>query len=214
MSSLILLFSYYIFAYFFQLYNRAWEYASIGELTAIFKAVTLSVIVTAVSQLAIDHSIHYRRITVAWMILILLIGGSRFAWRLFRDSYIKPIGERKRTLIIGAGAAGILVARQLLKRDSELLPVAFIDDDKEKQHMRVMGIKVYGGTDCIQKAVEKLNVEHIIIAIPSLKTSELNHIYIECSKTSVKTQIMPKLEDIMLGKVSISHFRDVQVEDL
>jgi FlaA1/EpsC-like NDP-sugar epimerase len=213
-SSITLLFSHHIFAQIFKLYNRAWEYASVGELVAIVRSVTLSILVTALVQLIVFHNIYYRALAITWMMHILLIGGSRFFWRVYRDSYMKPLSDRKRTLIIGAGAAGNVVVRQLLNRNSELIPVAFIDDDKKKQHLQVMGITVYGGTSQIESAVKDLDIEHIVIAIPSLKTSELNSIYLECSKTEVKTQILPKIEDLMIGKVSISNFRDVQVEDL
>ena len=66
----------------------------------------------------------------------------------------------------------------------------------------------------IEEKVKELQIENIIIAIPSLKKKELNQIFQECAKTSAKTKILPMLEDIVTGKVSVSHFRDVQVEDL
>ena len=66
----------------------------------------------------------------------------------------------------------------------------------------------------IEEKVKELQIENIIIAIPSLKKKELNQIFQECAKTTAKTQILPMLEDIVTGKVSVSHFRDVQVEDL
>ena len=62
--------------------------------------------------------------------------------------------------------------------------------------------------------VKKLNVENIIIAIPSLGKKELNTIFQECAKTNAKTQIFPMLEDLVTGKLSVNQFRDVQVEDL
>ena len=66
----------------------------------------------------------------------------------------------------------------------------------------------------LRNSVKKLQIENIVIAIPSLKKKELNLIFQECAKTTAKTQILPLLEDIVTGKLSVSHFRDVQVEDL
>jgi FlaA1/EpsC-like NDP-sugar epimerase len=210
-----MLVSYHIFAYRFKIYNKLWQYASIGELSAIFKVVTLSVIVTMIIQFAITQDVFVRRLTIVWMVNILLIGGARFSWRLYRDTYIKRRGDEIPTLIIGAGAAGTMVARQLLQNhDAELLPVAFIDDNERKQRLELLGIPVLGTVASIEQVVKENQIKHIIIAIPSLSKKELNAIFIECSKTKARTQIMPMLEDLMLGKVSINHFRDVQVEDL
>ncbi|BCC44062.1 hypothetical protein BCJMU75_5213 [Bacillus cereus] len=112
-SSITLLCSHHVFAAIYKLYNKAWEYASIGELKQIFKAITLSILVTAIVQQIINHDIYVRILAIAWMLHLLLIGGSRFVWRMFRDTYITKATDKKRTLIIGAGAAGTMVVRQL-----------------------------------------------------------------------------------------------------
>jgi FlaA1/EpsC-like NDP-sugar epimerase len=121
----------------------------------------------------------------------------------------------KKTLIIGAGSGGTMVARQLLNNhEFDLKPVAFIDDDPKKYKLDILGIPVVGGSDRIAQTVEKYQIENIVIAIPSLKQKELHRIFEECSKTIAKTQIIPKLEDLMTGKISVNQFREVQVEDL
>lgn len=214
-SSITLLLSHHFFAFIYKLYKKAWEYASIGELLIIFKAITFSIVITAIVQEIFLKGIYFRLLVVTWMIHILLIGGSRFVWRMFRDAYFKKGNSKKRTLIIGAGSAGTMVTRQLLKNnDTELLPVAFIDDNKKKHNLDILGIPVIGGVNQIERAVHDLNIESIIIAIPSLSKKGLNAIFKECSKTKAKTQILPMLEDLVTGKVSVNEFRDVQVEDL
>ncbi|MGF9965409.1 polysaccharide biosynthesis protein [Bacillus rhizoplanae] len=214
-SSITLLLSHHFFAFIYKLYKKAWEYASIGELLIIFKAITFSIITTAFVQQVVMHKIYFRLLVVTWMIHILLIGGSRFIWRMFRDAYFKKGDTKKRTLIIGAGSAGTMVARQLLQNnDTELLPVAFIDDNVKKHNLDILGIPVIGGVNQIERVVQELNIESIIIAIPSLSKKGLNAIFKECSKTKAKTQILPMLEDLVTGKVSVNEFRDVQVEDL
>jgi FlaA1/EpsC-like NDP-sugar epimerase len=215
LSALTLLVSHHFFAFMYRLYHKAWEYASIGELTAIIKAVTFSIMTTAIVQFAVFQDIYVRALMITWMIHIILIGGSRFVWRVFRDRYIKSNVNKRRTLIIGAGAAGMMVARQLVNNpEAELKPVAFIDDDPNKQKLQFFNIPVMGTTKDIEDVVRALRIEHIIIAIPSLTKKQLNRIFEQCAKTNAKTQIVPKLEDIVTGKVSVSQFRDVQVEDL
>ncbi len=205
----------HLFAFIYKLYQKAWEYASIGELLAIVKAVTFSIAVTALMQELFFHNIYVRALMITWMLHVLLIGGSRFSWRMYRDSYMTKQKSIKRTLIIGAGSGGTMVARQLRSNhEIDLKPVAFIDDDPKKYKLDILGIPVIGNSGHITEAVEKYQIENIVIAIPSLGQKALNRIFEECAKTNAKTQIIPKLEDLMTGKISVNQFREVQVEDL
>ncbi len=215
LTSITLLLSHHLFASIYRLYNKAWEYASVGELVAIVKAVSLSIMMTALVQQLVIQDIYFRALVLAWMLHVLLIGGSRFSWRVYRDRYIKPQVEQTRALIIGAGAAGTMLARQLLKNtDAGILPVAFIDDDPKKDRLQILGLPVVGGSKRINKSVETLQIDKIIIAIPSLNKNDMQKIFEQCAQTKAKTVIMPLIEDVMLGNVSVNQFRDVQVEDL
>lgn len=215
LTSITLLLSHHFFAGIYRLYNKAWEYASVGELVAIVKAISLSIMMTAIVQLLVIQDIYFRALMLAWMLHVLLIGGSRFSWRVYRDRYIKPQVEQTRALIVGAGAAGTMLARQLLKNtDAGIKPVAFIDDDPKKYRLQILGLPVAGNSKRISKSVETLQIDKIIIAIPSLDKSDMQKIFEQCAQTKAKTVIMPLIEDVMLGNVSVNQFRDVQVEDL
>ncbi|MEM4997266.1 nucleoside-diphosphate sugar epimerase/dehydratase [Priestia sp. SB1] len=214
-SSLTLLISHHVFAFIYRLYHKAWEYASVGELVTIVKAITLSLGTAALVQLLVSGHVYVRVLFITWLLHMCLIGGSRFSWRIVRYRFIKSNVTKKNALIIGAGSAGTMLVRQLLKNnDSELKPVAFVDDDMSKQKLQIYGVTVLGKTENIPEIVDSNGIEHIIIAIPSLNKHEIQKIYQECSKTKAQTKIMPMLEDIVTGKVSVNQFRDVQVEDL
>ena len=215
-SAIALLVFHHLFASVYKLYNKVWAYASVGELVTIVKAITFSIVGAGIVQYFInDFSLYSRALLVTWMLHILLIGGSRFVWRIYRDSYIKQETDQKRTLIVGAGAAGAMIARQLKnEHSSELSPVAFVDDDINKQKMQVYDLPVEGTTRDIAAVAEKLKIEHIVIAIPSLRNGELEKIVAECNKANVKVQMIPKIEDLMTGKISVSHLKNVEVEDL
>lgn len=214
-SSISLLLGHHLFSLLYKLYKKAWEYASIGELISIFKVITYTIIMTAIVQQLVQQEVDYRVLAITWMIHLLLIGGSRFFWRIYRDTYLKHPMNMKRTLIVGAGSAGTMVARQLMSsHDAELQPVAFIDDNVKKQKLDILGIPVIGGVNQIEQLTKEYNIANIVIAIPSLSKKQLNQIFNECAKTSAKTQMIPMLEDLMTGKVSVNQFRDVQVEDL
>lgn len=211
----LLLLLHHLFFFRYNLYRKAWEYASIGELVMIAKAIGFSFAAAAVIHWAVFQHVQLRYLVNAWLIHMLLIGGSRLFWRLVRSGFSRNSGRRKRTLIVGAGSAGTMLVRQLLgNSESELYPVAFADDDPGKQHLDIMGIPVVGGVRDIASKVGELNIDYIVIAIPSLTKKQLYDIYSECARTKAKTQIIPMLEDLALGRISVAKFRDVQVEDL
>ncbi|WP_298787511.1 nucleoside-diphosphate sugar epimerase/dehydratase [uncultured Marinococcus sp.] len=214
-SAIILLIVHHVCAYYFKLYKKAWEYASANEIKSIVYAITISVGVTALMQMVAFQEFYARTLIMTWMAHVILIGGSRMVWRLYRDTYITNNKDGKKTLIVGAGSAGTMVARQLNQEtNSGLLPVAFLDDNPSKHGLEIMGMPVFGSIKDVEQAVEKYFIEHIIIAVPSLESEELNQIVNVCAETKVKTQTLPRMEDIMLGKVEVTQFKDVDVEDL
>src|SRR5699024_10518926 len=125
-----------------------------------------------------DFTILRRALVVTWLLHIILIGGSRFVWRMYRDRYIRNREQtQKRTLVVGAGAAGAMIVRQLQnEHNADLKPVAFVDDDRNKQKMELYKLPVAGSIEDIPRVVEKYNVEQIVIATPSLKNGDLKNI--------------------------------------
>lgn len=215
LSTLILLGSHHLFSSIYKLYKKAWMYASIGELMIVFKTITLTFLFVGFIQLAFIQQVTFRLLIVTWLLHMILIGGSRFGWRLLNNYNKQESTNKKRTLIVGAGAAGMMVARELLHNsDSELVPVAFIDDDLNKHNLDIHGIPVAGPRRELERIVLEYNIENIVIAIPSLEKRKVNLIVEDCLKTGKKTQTIPRLEDLMTGKIRVSHFRDIQVEDL
>jgi FlaA1/EpsC-like NDP-sugar epimerase len=216
-SAVTLLLSHHLFAFIFKLYHKVWAYASISELVAIVKAVSLSILMTGFIQYFVNgFSIYRRGLFVTWLIHILFIGGSRFAWRVVRDRYIVSGDNKKRTLIVGAGAAGAMIARQLKYEasQSELDPIGFVDDDPNKQRLELYNLSVIGTTEELSTIVKRERVEHIVIAIPSVTNGKLKRIITLANDTGAKVQILPKIEDLASGKVSIKALRNVDVEDV
>lgn len=216
-SALSIFIAHHVFAMYFGLYKKVWEYASVRELISIALAVTFTIVVVATAQLVFTGGVMMRALIITWMLHIILIGGSRLSWRLFRDSFVSR-GEaamKTRTLIIGSGSAGTMVARQLLRsHDSPLYPVAFVDDNKHRNGLEILGMPVLMDTTLLKDHVHHLQIEHIIIAIPSLDKTTLAVLQQRAVDTGVKVQAMPLIEDLLTGKVSVSDIRDVKIEDL
>jgi len=216
-SSAALLVAHHILASYYGLYRKVWEYASINELSGIFKAVTYSILFVALIQYVFRGDILVRALLITWMLHILLIGGSRLSWRLIRDTFMKSNSSlKKKTLIVGAGAAGSMVARQLLnnQENTELDPIMFVDDNLQMQGLEIYGLRVKGQVKNIPELVNKFKIEHIILAIPSLSKQHSTKLAKISVDTGVKTQMIPRIEDLMTGKISVNEIRDVKIEDL
>ncbi|MFC6040252.1 polysaccharide biosynthesis protein [Paenisporosarcina macmurdoensis] len=215
-SSLTIFIAHHFFSWRFGLYRKVWSYASVGELKSIVRAVTYSVLTVMVIQLAVQQDIYWRVLSITWMLHMILIGGSRFSWRVYVDSrFNRETVGIKRTLIIGAGAAGTMVTRQLLQNhQTGLKPVGYVDDERSKQNLEIYGVKVLGYIKDIPELVKKHNISNIVLAIPSLSKVELAEIIKVCVDTGTKTQQIPLIEDLMTGKISVNEMRDVKITDL
>lgn len=206
--------------YFAKLYHRVWQYASINELITLVKSVTIIELIFSSFHLMLQLS--FKEIVVprsifllSWVLIIVTIGCSRLVWRIFRDQYLKIKPYHKRVLIVGAGDAGAMVAKEMLHSPfTDLYPVAFADDDPNKLRLEVMGIPVAGGRYDIPNIVEKYHVQEIILAMPSAPQTEISDIINICKETRTKIKIVPRLIDFVNGKISISKIREVNLEDL
>ncbi|MGP4060969.1 polysaccharide biosynthesis protein [Halobacillus sp. H74] len=226
-SSLALLISHHLFSSMLGMYKKKWRYASTEELLGIFTVVTLSIISTAIIQVLAFGMIYERALTITWMLHVLLIGGVRFAWQYYKTygitvnpklrkaKILSQNPNRQKTLIVGAGAAGRMLARQMnSSKEFNGEVTGFVDDDFTMHHLTVSGLPVFGNTEKIKQIVEKYQVNHIVIAMPSVERERVKEI-IQNAKSVVKNvQTLPMIEDIALGNVSVNQIRDVEIEDL
>jgi FlaA1/EpsC-like NDP-sugar epimerase len=200
----------------FKLYNRLWKYASIGELISIFNASTISLaVIIAMIQVfhlpGLPRSIYI----MGWLMVNLLIGISRLWWRLFRDYNLKNHPSGQRVLIVGAGDAGALLVREIQSNpDLGLEAVAFVDDDPSKKDKMMLGLPIQGSRREIPRLVEKLKVDEIIIAMPSVGGGIVREIIDICKQTSVSLKILPNIYHSSNGANMIANIRDIQMEDL
>ncbi len=203
------------------LYKRLWRYASLGELVSIVCSVTLGLIINiSVAYFWMQgNSFPLPRsfFILAWMAVVIIIGGSRLSWRVFRDNRLHNGRMRagRPVLIVGAGDAGAAVARELRNHDTEhRVAVGFVDDDRTKHGLKMFDLPVLGGRGDIPRLVDIYGIQEIILAIPSASGKDIRDIIALCRKTSAKLKILPGIYELINGKVSINHIREVQVEDI
>ena len=156
---------------------------SLGELYGITKSITTSMLITILLVYTTPLNPLSRSIYIlSWLFIIVFIGGSRLAWRILRNYIVKEVSqESKRTLIIGAGDAGAIVARELSNNSSlGLVPVGFVDDSYLKQKLTLYGIPVLGTRKNIPNIVNNYGIEEIIIAMPSASGKAIREIMSIC----------------------------------
>jgi len=214
----IILTCYLISFLVFGMYRQMWRYASVKELLTIVKATLVGAVAStafiyAINWTMIPRSIHL----LGWGIVTAFIGISRLSFRVVREEMTREsFPSRARTLIVGAGDAGVMVARELLSSSAhtDLIPVGFVDDDSRKQGLVVSGLKVLGTRNDIPRLVEELKVDTILITMPSVSGRVISEVLDMCKQTKATIKILPGIYELINGKVSVSRIRPVSVEDL
>lgn len=216
-----------IFNRIFNLYNNMWKYASIDELLSIVYSVSLTNIVFIVYSYILSHmnitkTVFYRFPytvhVIFWMICIILLGGTRFAYRASyeRKKNREAVSENKiRLLIIGAGDAAATLIKEI-KRSKKLNYdiIGLIDDDSEKLGRLIYGIKVVGNRNSINEFCNENSIGEIIVAMPSALEEDRKEIFNICKNTKCKLRTFPSISDIIDGKFNMQKIRDVSIEDL
>lgn len=198
------------------LYKRMWKYASINELLAIIGAVTLgSILISAYvfeRGALLPRSVH----VISWFLHIAFIGSSRMFIRILQYLRQKRVVSGTNILIVGAGDAGAMIAREILNSQfcaSKKL-VGFVDDAKEKTGRLLLGAKVLGTRKDIRKIVERHKINEIIIAMPSVAGDTIREIFQECKSTGCSVKTLPGIYELIDGKVTVQQLRSVEINDL
>lgn len=212
LATVIYLVSFYVF----RLYNRVWSYASTGELLAVIYSVSVGAMGVIAVSFFMRSSLPRSIIILAWAFTIIFVGGSRFIWRLYierKNSTSVVIGRR--ALIIGAGDAGAVVARELANnKHTDLRPAGFIDDNQAKKNLSLLGIPVLGNRNDIPEVVNRNKIDEIIIAMPSVEGQAIREIVGICRTTQANIKVLPGVYELIDGRVSYDRIRPLQLEDL
>ncbi len=198
-----------------------WSYVSLPDLGKIGRAVLFGSAALALYLLLAPPSLVLPRsiLMLDAIFCFLFVIGLRVACRRLREIH----SEQKkvdtcaghRTLIIGAGALGQMIAREV-RLDPRLHTqvVGYLDDDPQRLKQHFQGIPVLGTTNDLKKIARSCEVKQVIISERAVAPKKLKEIANTCQKESLISKILPAMGDIINGKVSIQHIRDIQIEDL
>ncbi|WP_133512154.1 polysaccharide biosynthesis protein [Candidatus Thiosymbion oneisti] len=200
----------------FGLYRGIWRFASLPDLMRIAKAVLAGTALIFFALFIFDRMQGVpRSLPLLYLGLqMLLLAGPRLLYRRLKDHRL-ALHDAQRVLIVGAGRAGEMLVRDML-RDPQpaYLPVAFVDDKSRRRGSELHGIPIRGATAEIPELVVRLSVDLILLAIPSASTRQMQRLVKLCQRAGKPYRTVPPLRDLMTGQVSISQVHPVSIEDL
>lgn len=198
------------------LYRDLWRYASVSDLIKIAWSATAGsiVFVILVRYVALDTAYPRSIYILDWLLFIIISGGIRLFIRILRE-YLNSEPSGKKTLIIGAGDGGEMIVRDMKNNPTYAYkPIGFIDTDPYKIGHSIHGIPILGSNRMAGEIIKKYKPEEILIAIPSAGHKTIRDIYETYKPFNIPIKTLPKLSDVLDGKVSVSHIRLLSLEDL
>ncbi len=201
--------------WYFGLYKGVWRFSSLPDLIRILKAVFFGLLFIASSLFVYNRLDLVPRavIPLYGCFLLLFLSIPRLLYRYYTDG-VKYRPGAQRALIVGAGAAGDMLVRDLFHNDNALLAIAFVDDDKRKKSCTIRGLPVLWGINRIPEYTAKYNINIILIAIPSASEIEMRRIVEACEKTQVPFKTLPSVKELLSNSISKGQLRDVAIADI
>jgi FlaA1/EpsC-like NDP-sugar epimerase len=201
---------------FYGLHRGEWRFASMPDLVRIAKS-TATGTVLILSVIFLFSRLQHVPRTVLPLYAVLLcvgLGTTRFLYRWIRDRHLY-VKSGTRALVVGAGRAGEMLVRDMLRDPARAVqPIAFVDDKRSMLGREVHGVRVLGSTGQIAKIVDERDIELILLALPSASAADMQRIVEECEKVGIPFRTLPRMEDLVAGRISTDTLREVSIEDL
>ncbi|UHD15492.1 polysaccharide biosynthesis protein [Thiocapsa bogorovii] len=200
----------------FGLYRGVWRFASMDDLVRIAQAVLVGTTLLLFLLFALNRMAYIPRSLPALFVIfqLMLLVGPRLLYRWMKDRRLDFSGG-KRVLIVGAGRAGEMLVRDLLRDPkSGYVPVAFVDDKPHRQGGVVHGVPIRGTTNDIPQLAENFGIDVVLLAAPSASTQEMRRLVGLCESAGRPFRTVPRIKELMDGQVSVNQLRSVSIEDL
>ncbi len=202
--------------WYFGLYRGIWRFASMPDLKRILQSVFIGALV---SYFILFIWLRLDGIPRSTLVLypMLLMGGLasvRLLYRWLKDRRFDLSSvEGKRVLVLGAGQAGELLVRDMLN-SGKYIPVGFLDDDRKKKGMDIRGVRVLGSLSDLASLAPDLNIDEILIAMPSAKTTLLQQMVKTCADLHLVCRTVPSLQELDNHHPAVGNLRSIRLEDL
>ena len=209
-----------LFYALWKLYKSVWRYASANELINIVFATSCASLAQLILCISTDNHMPRSYYVLYWFLLTVLTCGIRFGYRILRilNNKRTSFGEKKtriNVMVIGAGAAGNMILKEIESSQYLSLQAKCIIDDQSGCHGKLLrGVPIVGGRDRIADAVTQYGIDEIILAIPSASMQTRKEILDICKETGCKLRTLPGMYQLINGDVSVAKLKEVDIEDL
>jgi FlaA1/EpsC-like NDP-sugar epimerase len=209
-----------LFGVLFRLSTGRWRFVGTSDVLRLVLAVTAGSVVFYVAADALPLALRVPRsvMLAEWVLSTYLTAGVwivyRTAFERLRQLRASANGSTRRVLIVGAGEAGNLLAREMLRQPTGSMPVGFVDDEPTKWGTRLQGLAVLASTAELPSIARRFGVDDIAIAMPSATPQELRRIVIICESAGLPFRVLPGIAEVLQGEVRLNQLRAVQIEDL
>ena len=195
------------------LYRAVLQYIGVKVITTTFQATTIACLVLGFLMMFFRESNLPRSVLpIFWFIVNISIIGSRFLFKGYLYSWDSFVNSRKQTLIYGAGNAGVQMVESL-KKSAVYAPVAFIDDDQTKQGTILNYLEVFP-FEKIDFLIKNKGAQVLLFAVPSASEKQRIRILKKLSKYPIEVKILPSMDNIVNGVISIDNIKHVEVADI
>jgi FlaA1/EpsC-like NDP-sugar epimerase len=202
----------------YALHHQAWRKIGVRDLRTTSQAIGIATLVMFAAGfifqtwLALPRSVP----VLAGVLGLVLLGGVRLAARIANEQTRHgQAGPQRRVLIVGAGEAGSLIAREMQRHpEAGLDPIGFLDDGPGKARQRLVGLPVFGRVDELLSVAQREHAQEILIAVPSATGDFVRRVVDLAREAQLRYRIIPGVFEILSGNVSINQIREVDLEDL
>jgi len=202
----------------FGLYRGIWRFASLPDLKRIVQAIGLAALLIPLVLILFGVSAAVPRSVLILdpLLLLILMGGSRMAYRAWKEHRLTSVlhPDSKPVLVAGAGSAADFLLRELARNPSGFHVVGLLDDSRDKQGRLVQGIPVLGTLGDVAAYAQSMGVDDVVLALPSAAHEVRKRITRICAEAGLNVLTVPSLEDLVAGRVSVSSLRPIELDDL
>ncbi len=200
----------------FGLYRGVWRFASLPDLTRILKATLAATAVILMVLFILNRMAEVPRSVPVLFLLyqLMLLAGPRLLYRWLKDRRLS-LKDARRVLIVGAGRAGEMLVRDMLRDPAHSYqPIAFVDDRPRHHGGSIHGVPIKGPVSKLPEFVARLGIDLILLAVPSASAAQMRRLVEHCEQAGRPFRTVPELHSLMSGQVSINQLREVSIEDL
>jgi len=202
----------------FGLYRGIWRFASLPDLKRIVLAVGVAALLIPLVLILfrVNTALPRSVLILDPLLLIILMGGSRLAYRAWKEHRLASVlhPDSRPVLVAGAGSAADFLLRELARNPAGFHVVGLLDDSRDKQGRLVQGIPVLGALADVADWAKRMDVDDIVLALPSAAHEVRKRITQRCTEVGLNVLTVPSLEDLVAGRVSVSSLRRIELDDL